>query len=250
MAKTNLVLFPIGLFCLMAFGSCTATRTQWDFQAKEDLADWTIHGTSAFDETIFSTLEVNTEGTGTLQSVVTTGSWYGSMTGGLVSRLQDGGFVATARLFVHGAQGPLPQGTFELAGLMLRKPLTDEGHDAANWEYIVTGGSGGSRMIDYKTTRDSVSTFRASAAVGPWIELRLARRGTQIIKLWREDGGPWQWVETQDRPDLAGAMQLGLCFLSNWEGESDLRADIDWVRIDPLPASSSSLEELIGELKK
>lgn len=237
----------LALVIVATLVGCSGERTRWDFQTADDLKDWEVNKTTEWDEPIFSTFEVQPAGTGQLHVVADHGTWYQSMTGGLMYRLREGDTVATARLNVYGAEGPLPKGIFELAGLMVRRPIEDVRHEPANWEYLVTGGSAGARMIDAKTTRNSVSVYQTVSAVGPWIEVRLIHWGHDIAKLWREDGGEWKFVEAQARPDLEGKLQWGISFLSNWgAGPSDLRADIDWIsleRFDPHGVPKPTTEE-------
>jgi len=211
----------------------------WDFKSADDLKGWNVVRQTEWDEPVFSKLAVNTK-TGQLEAVVEHGTWYNSMTGGLLTVKRDGDFVLTTRLNVYGAKKPLPGGMFEQAGLMIRHPIADVRHEVANWEYLVTGGSEGTRIVDYKSTRNSFSLYAAFEVTGPWIELRMVRIGTKIAKLWRADGGTWACVEIQDRPDLTGPMDVGLCFLSNWKGDPpDLHVSVDWIRFSEAPAMTA-----------
>lgn len=211
-----------------------------EFQTQADLAAWSALEVTNWDDQAFGSRTIVPDQGGVLRVVADYGTWYQASTGGLLWQLRDGDFVVSTRLLVYGAEGPLPNGNFELAGLMVRQPGTPSREKAENWEYLVTGGDFGERIVDYKTTRNTLSTWKTEEVEGSWVELKLARLGDRMVKFWRPDGGTWRWAETQIRPDLVGPMEVGLCFLTNFIGESDLRVDIDWVRWSTPPRLPTS----------
>lgn len=199
------------------------------------------------EEKFITSMDINQTSEGSLYIVPAAGSWYSRNTGHLSYKKIKGDFTVTMRVKVTGKTSPIPTGAFDLAGLMARSPSLVDGEvvppTKENWEYHSTGGEGNKRILDFKTTVNSSSSFRIKEVNSEWIILRMSRVGTKIVKLYKEDDqGEWQLASMNDRPDLPEELQVGVCVLTNLNGEPDHTIAIDYIRFNR-PALSKDMQE-------
>lgn len=133
--------------------------------------------------------------------------WYNAGTGGLVYKLVDGDFTATATVHAHKASNPSapPDQMIELGGVMARAPGSTQ-----DYVFVVVGfGEQGHTAVEHKTTANNASTF-AEVPFAADAELRLCRVGTTIT-LYRRAVGALTWTQdfSIDRPDLPATLQVG-----------------------------------------
>ncbi|MFC5703324.1 hypothetical protein ACFPVX_18720 [Cohnella faecalis] len=205
-----------------------------EFNESSSWSKWTKAIDVKTDDAYIGKFDINQTSEGHLYIEAVKGTWYGENTGHLSFKQVTGDFVASMRVKVAGKNTPIPQGSYDLTGLMARVPnqKTGEAYSDSNenWEYLSTGGHADSRIIDYKKNIRSSFTFQTADVNTDWIELRLARIGNDIVKLYKEDGGAWQFAEANRRDDFPDTLQVGFCLLTDLNGSPDNYTTIDYIR--------------------
>ncbi|MBH5318810.1 hypothetical protein I6N90_13465 [Paenibacillus sp. GSMTC-2017] len=213
------------------------------------IADDVSH--SKKEEGFFEVMDINTTRPGSLYILPTAGTWYSINTGHLSYKKIKGDFSITLRVKVLGKSSSIPSGAYDLAGLMARTPSQIEGEivpaNGENWEYITTGGEGNKRIVDYKTTVNSQSSYLIKEVASEWIILRMVRVGSTFVKLYKEDDqGEWQLASTMERDHLPEELQVGINFLTNLNGAPDHTIEADYIRYSR-PLISKELQEKITQ---
>lgn len=208
-----------------------------EFNDQTTLNQWLTAQDISSDEDMLPSMDINVTNPGHMYIVPKAGTWFGDNTGHLSYKMVSGDFVVTMRVKVIGKSSSIPTGMFDLAGLMARTPSQVEGEVVQsgneNWEYFTTGGFNNTRIIDYKQNVNSQPNYGTKEVNTEWIELRMARIGSTFVKLYREDGQEeWNLANIHDRNDLPDALQVGICILTNLDGEPDHTITIDYIRYD------------------
>lgn len=205
-----------------------------EFNESSSWSEWTKAIDVKTDDAYIGKFDINQTSEGHLYIEAVKGTWYGENTGHLSYKQITGDFVATMRVKVAGKSTAIPQGSYDLTGLMARVPnqKIEEAYSDSNenWEYLSTGGHADTRIVDYKKNIRSSFTFQTAYVDTDWIELRLARIGNDIVKLYKEDGGAWQFAEANRRDDFPDTLQVGFCLLTDLNGSPDNYTTIDYVR--------------------
>ena len=208
-----------------------------------------------------------------------TSTWYMDYRGVLVYKDVPGDFVVTTKVKATGRDGrSAPRGDYSLGGIMVRKPRTDTAQTwrpgGENYVFLSIGSAdkGGQFQFEVKTTQNSQSNLEKIDANSGEALLQVARIGNAMILL-RKQGGNWAVHKRYSRPDMAGALQVGLTTYTNYNtasrlqpreqngtaiknGNPDLIAKFDFVRyrspqvpagFDALRASDADLIRLLGD---
>ncbi|WP_068776620.1 hypothetical protein [Paenibacillus sp. FJAT-26967] len=212
-----------------------------EFNDSTSLAQWKKAGDTFQNGFYLSRADSNQTSEGHLFLEPTSGTWYGVNTGHLSYKTITGDFVATMRVKVTGKSASVPSGEFDMAGLMMRAPGEPEGtvvpDNKENWEYLTTGGKNGTRLIDFKQNVNSQFIYKTENVQTEWIELKLARIGSNVVKLYKEEGGQWKFADAHERTDLPTKLQVGYCLLTNLSGYADNLTYVDYIRFnEPKPS--------------
>ena len=184
------------------------------------------------------------------------GAWVRDLNAPFLFQTLEGDFDVRARVRVHGADSPIPGGTWSLGGLMARVP---NGLNAANWEprrenwHFITTGVGlerGVPVTETKGTYNSYSSLKLRPFQSGWVELRMVRVGMTLFALARPDGASeWQLRDRFYRMEPNPATQVGLIAYTTSddvppgpedarkenttvlrEPKVDMQMDVDWIR--------------------
>ena len=150
--------------------------------------------------------------------------WFEDNTAGHLYQKVTGDFIVTTRIRVEGTQSSVPQRSFSLAGLFIRSPRTIT---AATWEpnqenwlffSVGTAFPAGQPQFEIKSTYNSLSTLKISAAQAGWMRLRVARSGELFTLLYQaEDSSEWMVLDQFIRPDLPETLNVGLTAYADWD---------------------------------
>jgi regulation of enolase protein 1 (concanavalin A-like superfamily) len=219
-----------------------------EFDNAATLSEWRKALDTKNEEEFLAKIDINETSAGQLFVEPNKGTWYGTNTGHLSYKEITGNFVTTMRVKVTGKNSPVPTGEFDISGLMVRVPSQAESAAVApskeNWEYLSTGGQHGVRLIDYKTNVNGNFSYQTKPVNTEWMELRVARIENTVIKLYKEDGGQWQFISARLRSDFPDKLQVGLCLLTNIAGEADNLTFVDYIRFQT-PATD---DKLLGKI--
>ena len=201
-------------------------------------------------------IDVGTSTPGALRLESYHGAWVRDLNAPFLFQTVEGDFDVRARVRVHGAQSPIPGGTWSLGGLMARVP---NGLNAATWEprrenwHFVTTGVGlerGVPVTETKGTYNSYSSLKLRAFQSGWVQLRMVRVGMTLFALARPDGASeWQLRDRFYRMEPNPVMQVGLIAYTTSdevppgpenavkenttvlrEPKVDMQMDVDWIR--------------------
>lgn len=177
---------------------------------------------------------VDPSGSGTLVLEPWTSGWYAELHAPFLYKTVKGDFSVTTRLQARGRDSEVPERTWSLAGLMVRKPRTTGRDDwkpgDENWLFLTTGVAQepGKPVFESKTTVKGKSRLELHPARSGWIELRIARTGPAFTLSYRYPGDPGDdWVEHRrfERPDLPEEVQVGLIAYTDWDSAQHLQND-------------------------
>jgi hypothetical protein len=162
--------------------------------------------------------------TGCLHLEPDTGLWVRDFRAPFVFKDVQGDFVVTTRLLLRGKRFGIPMTRWCMAGLLARGPrdVTVDTWTAGgeNWLSLMTGTESTIRKqaVEVRSTTDS-ETERWSQRLGrgwTWMELRMARVGSEFVFLAHREEEPWMVVGRVDRPDLPSSLQVGLAACDGW----------------------------------
>lgn len=232
-----------------------------DFNDPKSLSNWLrIEKTEGWNN---NQLQQCAIAEGWLTLIPYTSSWYRDYRGILLYKDVPGDFVVTSRLnAANRRQNGPPSRSFSLAGLMVRAPRditspNDWREGGENYTFLSVGAADnpGNFQYEVKTTINSDSQLRTSAAPGGTAILQVARIGNAIILL-RKEGSVWTVHQRYRRQDFPNQLQVGITCYTDWpnvervpvrthnttvirNGQPDLVASIDYVhfRRPAVPAS-------------
>lgn len=198
-------------------------------------------------------------------------AWFDGFRGPFVYQELAGDIVMHMRVKSEGLKGGSPKQIFSLGGAMVRLPDSDA---KPNWLSVTTGTGDVANRVEVKETLDGSSKPEEHPVKAGWVELVLARTGSLVAALYKEEGGAWKVGRRWNRPDLAEAqvLQWGMTGYTDWnsfgtlkqdpakanltdiKGRPDLKLSVDFVRflrphmpdgVDPMNPASVSDEVLI-----
>ena len=202
-----------------------------EFDNAQSLPNWRNLATVEGFPNQIEKADVNTTSPGQLFVMPYTSTWFEDYRGVYLYKAVTGDFDVTTRIQATGKQGPIPDRTFSLTGLMARAPRNitldtwTPGHE--NWVFITTGYGdndprrSGKQQIETKTTVNSHSVLELVPVKTGWVDLRVVRVGPTFLMLYRPDGGAWTLSKRYTRTDLPATLQVGLNAYTNWEGIED-----------------------------
>ncbi len=177
---------------------------------------------------------------GRLQTTVTAQSvWWMNQNNALfIHRSIDAAnFAVTTTVQARNAAAlsqPIGDG-YHYAGPMIRLPTSDTPGGAQNFAFIGVGYQSGcngatTQCIEAKSTQNSAATIlRSPHGGGADAQLRICKVGSQIMALERDASGVGPWVQRAawSRPDLSGALQVGVMAFSFELATQQLRAQFE-----------------------
>lgn len=158
-------------------------------------------------------------------------TWYADGEGPLVYRLVTGDFAVWAAVRSYRLSNPAlpPPANFDMAGLSVRDPRSDQGpHD---WLHVAVGGGVPATpvVVEDKSTDDSVSNLLLHPIAAPRGQVRIERRGATVSLSYRPDAtAAWQLLRAHHRPDLGATLQVGMNVFS-WSPSVDIGGSFDAV---------------------
>ena len=150
--------------------------------------------------------------------------WFEDNTAGHLYQEVTGDFIVTTRIRVEGTQSSVPQRSFSLAGLFIRKPraitATTWEPNQENWLFfsVGTASPAGQPQFEIKSTYNSLSTLKIFEAQEGWMRLRVARSGELFTLLYQPDSSSeWTVLDQFIRPDLPETLNVGLTAYADWD---------------------------------
>lgn len=188
--------------------------------------------------------DVNTTSAGHLLVAPRSGAWWAGYHGVYLFKEVRGDFVMTTRVKVTGRGGGEPSQIWTISGLLARAPGdagTSREQRKENWVYLMTGrGPKEARVVDAKSTVDSVNAWDITPAGAGWLELRIARLGPLFVLLCRPEGGEWHVRKRILRTDLPEALQAGVNVTSDFKLSSTMPASKYNAELFPEASASDS----------
>lgn len=228
--------FRILLLALFALSSGSTAHAQNDlgflndeFEDSATLGNWQerwiAEGWSADQLELW---DIDASQPGRMVMMPYTVTWYGNYEGPLVFKRLGGDFAITTQVHATNRAGAgAPSRDYSLAGIMIRRPRTDDastwtqGHEAYVFLSLGRGIAPG-WQYEVKTTVNSASTLELSPAPGADATLQTARIGDAVITLRREPSQPWVVHRRYHRTDLPETLQVGLVSYTDWPNVSGL----------------------------
>jgi hypothetical protein len=178
--------------------------------------------------------------------------WFEDNYGGFLYQTIAGNFIITTHLRVTGRTREVPNRSFSLSGLFIRKPrsFTKESWRPGqeNWLFFSTGSADkpGTPQFEVKSTYQSTSTLRIYPSRSGWMRLRIVRLGEQFTLLHQFDGEAWTVLDQFIRPDLPDLLQVGLTAYTDWDSVAAIYPD--YVRYN-VKGVSNGQPDLIAYVK-
>lgn len=218
--------------------------------------DWSVYHDAFGWPNKIKTMDVGRSVPGSLHLQPYHSAWVRDLSAPFLFKNVQGDFDVRARVRVRGLNGPIPDGTWSLGGLMARVPnrLTADNWQPRmeNWHFITTGvgHEAGKVMTETKGTYNSYSSLKLRPYHSGWIELRLVRVGMALFALARpNDKSPWEVRDRFYRMEGSPQMQVGLIAYTHskavpsgpdhpeaanrevkTDAPVDMALDVDWVR--------------------
>lgn len=212
--------------------------------ATDTLADWSLRHIVEGTPAQFTTLDINQSTPGSLTIIPTeTPGWFADDDGPLVFKMLSGDFAVHTRVIADSLSDPgqAPNSNFNSAGLMARNADGATGPEnyimlnIGRQNMTIATGTGS----ETKTTVDSNSTLFLDPGTHSG-ELILCRIGDDFHSFRFLDGdSQWTPTDTFTRPDLPAALQVGMA-VSAFNDPADLRAEFEFIRLLPTPATVSA----------
>ncbi len=166
--------------------------------------------------------------------------WFNNSRGVLMYQTVDGDFKATTsvRVYKSSASEMLPDLPVQLAGLMARRPDSDQGSE--NYVFIVVGFDVNDISVETKSTVNGQSDFEGPSWPNGQAELRICRIGDAFYSYKRMPGETvWQVADDSntgipwplERADMNGELQLGINIYTA-ESQFDVSASFDYFRVE------------------
>jgi hypothetical protein len=199
-----------------------------EFNSPESLAQWKSVSLEESLPNRIARADVNKTNLGHLFIEPNSGAWWAGFHGGFLYKEVTGDFSITTRIKVTGKSGGEPENIWTISGLLIRAPadlrmplpLRKE-----NWVYLMTGrGPQQARVIDSKSTVDSINEWDILPAESGYYELRMVRLGPLFVSLVRADGGAWTVRKRMLRNDLPATVQAGINFTSDYKNSATMPA--------------------------
>ncbi|MEU7897227.1 hypothetical protein AB0B45_30725 [Nonomuraea sp. NPDC049152] len=217
-----------------------------EFSSAADLAVWSKLSDTEGDQNRLAKLDVDATAKDALYLEPTTSTWFDGFRGPFVYQELAGDIVLHTRVKVEGRKSGPPRRKFSLGGAMLRVP---QSNDRPNWLSVTTGTGDNAERVEMKETANGSSKPKEVPVTGRWMELILARTGTMVSALYKEEGGAWKVGQRWLRPDLPKVLEWGVTGYTDWDsygalkkdaakanaaktikGKPDLRLTVDYVR--------------------
>ena len=162
-------------------------------------------------------------------------SWFGEYRGAYLFKYISGDFVLTTEVTVTGRDGvSLPSSSYSLAGIMIREPVENPGgSNQQNYIFMSLGqATGPGNDFEIKNTCHSNSCLDVVPITSNTAQIRLARRGSQVIVLSRFPGQSWVVRNVYDRDGggqcqsngtlmcqapFSDTLQIGFVAYTDWE---------------------------------
>jgi hypothetical protein len=171
--------------------------------------------------------DINTSRAGRFVVIPYTSTWFQNYVGELSFKEVTGDFVITTEVIPRNrAQSGPPGRIYSLGGIMVRAP-TGLTTGAAGWQsgqqnYVFlsmgAASSAGTYQFEVKTTVNSSSSLVVSNAAVSQAEIQVARLGTSLIMLRRDNGGSWIIHRRYSRPDFPSTLQAGITVYTDYGG--------------------------------
>jgi len=174
-----------------------------EFSDSASIVNWlNINDEEGWNITQLETYDINVSTPGNLFIRPFTESWFGEYRGAYIFKYISGNFVFSTNVLATGLDGvSLPSSDFSLAGIMVRHPVDYPNKDPINqWmpaqqNYIfmsIGQATGAGFDFEIKNTCNSVSCLDIVSIDTSTAEIRMARRGDQVIVLSRLPGEGWE----------------------------------------------------------
>lgn len=170
-------------------------------------------------------------------------SWFGEYRGAYLFKYISGDFVLTTEVTVTGRDGvSLPSSSYSLAGIMIREPVENPGgSNQQNYIFMSLGqATGPGNDFEIKNTCHSNSCLDVVPITSNTAQIRLARRGSQVIVLSRFPGQSWVVRNVYDRDGggqcqsngslmcqapFSDTLQIGFVAYTDWEKVNSYSTD-------------------------
>jgi hypothetical protein len=240
-----------------------------EFDTPASLEHWQRFSVAESWPDRIESIDVGRSNPGNLSVIPNSGAWWAGYHGVFLFKPVNGDFVLTTRLKVTGKTGGEPANIWTISGLMVRVPgdlSVAAEQRKENWAYLMTGrGPRVDRVIDAKSTLNSVNAWDITPAGAGWYELRIARLGPLLVLLTRTEGGEWTVRKRIFREDFPRTLQAGINVTSDFrlsssmpparynaglfpgEGNRDSLTLFDYVRFHPVPDKPELLGQIAGK---
>ncbi|MEE9372524.1 MAG: 3-coathanger stack domain-containing protein [Saprospiraceae bacterium] len=244
MKKTNYILF---LFLFIATSLISQIQLHNDeFEDSRSLVNWkNINIEEQWGIEQLEHYSIDDTIAGKLVMIPRTASWFGSYRGPFLFREVSGNFIVTTKVDALGRDNIIPEGDFNLAGIMLRHvreypdgaldPITGWTAADNNYIFLSIGAAGNHNScpgcnppnFEVKTTINGNSQLRVAEVDTTSTLIRIARIDNVFIVLYRlETDQIWVVHERYNRPDFPDTIQVGLVTYTDWTKVSDYNADV------------------------
>ncbi|HAV64502.1 MAG TPA: hypothetical protein DCY13_19305 [Verrucomicrobiales bacterium] len=210
-----------------AFALDDLTALSDEFDSAGSLANWSrIYQTEGWNNNVLVTFDANTSRPGQLVMTPVSSTWFGEWRGELTYKTVTGDFVITTFVEPRNRAGTgRPESDYSLAGIMVRTPraMTSPAEwtqGGQNYVFLSLGsadrGSAGYEF-EVKTTVNSISTLFIEPTPATRATIQVARLGSHLIMLRRNEGGAWVVHRRYQRPDFPATLQAGLTVYTDWD---------------------------------
>ncbi|MFE3452684.1 hypothetical protein ACFXJ8_27545 [Nonomuraea sp. NPDC059194] len=193
-----------------------------EFASAADLTVWSRLSDTQGDHKRLAKIDVNATAKGALYLEPTTSTWFDGFRGPFVYQELAGDIVLHTRVKVEGRKNGSPRRKFSLGGAMLRVP---QSNDKPNWVSVTTGTGDNAGRVELKATLNGSSKPKEVPVESGWMELILARTGTVVTALYKEEAGAWKVGQRWLRPDLPKVLEWGVTGYTDWDSFGALKKD-------------------------
>lgn len=160
--------------------------------------------------------------------------WWLKERGPMIYKMINGDFSLSTKVQTRKASDTTqyPDKEWQLGGIMLRDPDSENPERGENYVFIVVGYRGTLLQVEVKSTFLGKSEVIGISWPHGDAELRISRKGSLFYMMARKNSTQkWQVIKIYERPDLPNELQAGLIVysFSNFKGAVDFIARFDKV---------------------
>lgn len=197
-----------------------------EFNRTCNLENWLdLEVTEGWTNTHIESYDVHKSNPDMLTIVPYTTAWFAGRRSNLRYKEVSGDFVFTTELTAlnraetgQPSSGSGLSGVYSLAGLMVRTPRIST-TDPENYIFLSAGSANSTTtpQLEVKTTTDSGSNLWVSGiSTTENVQIRIVRRGSAFITMYREPGGDWMIRRRFSRSDMPDTLQVGFVAYTDW----------------------------------